>query len=59
MKIKISNEFKTGILVLMCLIALGAMLLKVGNFGLFKKGYTVKSQFRYTAGVKKNAPVRL
>ncbi len=59
MKIKMSNEAKTGILVLVSLITLGALLLKVGNFGLFKKGYTIRSQFHYTAGVKKNAPVRL
>ncbi|OGW82925.1 MAG: hypothetical protein A3C47_06470 [Omnitrophica bacterium RIFCSPHIGHO2_02_FULL_51_18] len=59
MNIKISNEAKTGVLVLVALLTLGALLLKVGNFGLFKKGYVIKSQFHYTAGVKKNAPVRL
>lgn len=59
MKIKMSNEAKTGILVLVCLIVLGGLLLKVGNFGFFKKGYTIRSQFHYTAGVKKHAPVRL
>lgn len=56
---KISNEFMTGVFVLVALIAFGGLLLKVGNFGFFKKGYTLKSQFHYTAGVKKNAPVRL
>lgn len=59
MKIKMSNEARTGILVLVSLVALGALVLKVGNFGFFKKGYTLRSRFHYTAGVKKHAPVRL
>ena len=56
---KITNEAKTGAMVIVCLLALGALLMKVGNFTFFKKGYTLKSQFHYTAGVKKHAPVRL
>ena len=59
MKLKVTNEAKTGIMVLVCLSALGMLVLKVGNFSFFKHGYTVKSQFHYSAGVKKHAPVRL
>lgn len=59
MKVRMTNEAKTGIFVLLCVAALGALLLKVGNFKLFQEGYTVKSRFHYTAGVKKHAPVRL
>ncbi len=59
MKIKVTNEAKTGILVLVCLAVFGALILKVGNFSLFQHGYTVKCQLHYTAGVKKHAPVRL
>ena len=59
MKLKVTNEAKTGILVLVCLAALGALILKVGNFKFFQEGYTVKSQLHYSAGVKKHAPVRL
>jgi phospholipid/cholesterol/gamma-HCH transport system substrate-binding protein len=59
MKIKMTNEAKTGLMVLICVVALGVLILKVGNFKLLQQGYTLKSQFRYTAGVKKNAPVRL
>jgi len=56
---RINNETKTGILVLMCLGILGALLVKVGNFTLTKKGYTVRSEFGFIAGVRKHAPVRL
>ena len=59
MKIRMTNEAKTGLLVLICAVALLMLVLKVGNFKLFQHGYTVKSQFHYTAGVKKHAPVRL
>ena len=59
MKIKMTNEAKTGALVLISVLALLALVLKVGNFSLFQHGYLVKSQFHYTAGVKKHAPVRL
>ncbi len=59
MKIKVTNEAKTGILVLVSLVVFGALILKVGNFSFFKKGYTVKCQLHYSAGVKKHAPVRL
>ena len=59
MKIRMTNEAKTGLLVLICVVALLILVLKVGNFKLFQHGYTVKSQFHYTAGVKKHAPVRL
>lgn len=59
MKLKVTNEAKTGIMVLVCLAALGALVLKVGNFKFFQEGYTVKCQLHYSAGVKKHAPVRL
>ena len=59
MKLKVTNETKTGILVLISLAVFGALILKVGNFSFFEKGYTVKCQLHYSAGVKKHAPVRL
>ena len=59
MKIKVTNEAKTGILVLVSLAIFGALILKVGNFSFFQTGYTVKCQLHYSAGVKKHAPVRL
>src|SRR3989338_3024881 len=59
MKIRMTNEAKTGALVLVCAVALLLLILKVGNFTLFQHGYTVTSQFHYTAGVKIHAPVRL
>jgi phospholipid/cholesterol/gamma-HCH transport system substrate-binding protein len=54
-----TNEAKTGVMVLICVLALLGLILKVGNFALLQKGYTVKSHLHYTAGVKKHAPVRL
>lgn len=56
---KMSNETKTGLMVLVCLGLLTGLLLKIGNFSPLQKGYTVKSQFRFTAGVKRHAPVCL
>ncbi len=59
MKMRMTNEAKTGMIVLVSVIALGGLLIKVGNFTFFQKGYTVRSQFHFTSGVKKHAPVRL
>ncbi len=59
MGLKISNETKTGVLVLICLAALVGLLIKVGNFSWFKEGYILKTRFHFTGGVKKSAPIRL
>jgi len=59
MKIRMTNEAKTGIMVLICVLALLGLILKVGNFKLLQSGYTVRTQLSYTAGVKTHAPVRL
>ena len=59
MKMRLTNEAKTGILVLVCLLALLGLILKVGNFTLLQKGYYVKAHLHYAAGIKKNAPVHL
>ena len=56
---KISNEMKTGVFVLICIAALLGMLIKVGNFSFFKKGFTLKTRFHFSGGVKKSAPVCL
>jgi phospholipid/cholesterol/gamma-HCH transport system substrate-binding protein len=56
---KLSNESKTGIFVLICIAALLGLLVKVANFSFFQKGYLLKTRFHFTGGVKANAPVRL
>lgn len=56
---KFSNEFKTGIMVLLSFGILVAMILKVADFGWESRGYHVKVLFDYGGGVLKNAPVRL
>lgn len=59
MKMRMTNEAKTGLIVLVSIALLGTLIMRVGNFTFFKKGYTVRSEFHFTAGVKKHAPVRL
>lgn len=56
---KMSNEAKTGLVVLGCAAALIMLIVKVGNFTIFRHGYTVKAHFNFTGGVQKHAPVRL
>jgi len=56
---KINNEVKTGIFVVVCIVAFGALAIRVGKFTWTKKGYTVKTRFHYTGGVKQHAPVCL
>ena len=56
---KLNNETKIGIMVVACLAALAGLTVKVGDFGQFKKGYTVQVQFKNIDGVELNAPVRL
>lgn len=56
---KITNETKTGVLVFVCLAVLAALLIKVGNYSFFQKGFMVKARFHFTEGVKRAAPVRL
>ncbi len=56
---KINNETKTGIFVVICLIAFVAITMKVGKITWTKQGYVLKAQFQYTGGVKKHAPVCL
>jgi ABC-type transporter Mla subunit MlaD len=55
---KISNETRTGVFVLICLGALGVLLMRVGNASWFEKGYTLHARFHFVEGVKKNSPVR-
>ena len=56
---KISNEVKTGIFVVVCVVAFGALAVKVGKFSFAKTGYTLKTRFHYSGGVKVHAPVCL
>lgn len=59
MKLKMTNEAKTGAVVLICAAALLALVVKVGNYTLIQRGYTIKTRFHFTGGVKKHAPVCL
>ena len=56
---KITNEAKIGMLVFICIVALLALTLRVGNFSFTKKGYELKTQFNNISGVELYAPVRL
>ncbi len=59
MKNTFSNEAKTGLLVLVSVAVLVGLIVKVSGFTFADNGYDVKAVFNFTAGVKKNAPVRL
>ena len=59
MKNGLSNETKTGALVLAGILLLTGLVLKVGNFKFFQEGYLLRTRFHFSAGVKKHAPVRL
>jgi phospholipid/cholesterol/gamma-HCH transport system substrate-binding protein len=56
---KISNELKTGALVLTAAAVLMAVLYKTGDLSYGKKGYTIVTRLNFAGGVKKYAPVRL
>lgn len=56
---KLSNELKTGIAVVSCVLVLVGIFLMTGDIGVKQKGYTVVTRFSSAAGIKKFAPVRL
>ena len=56
---KISNEVKTGVMIVVCLLILAGLTARVGGLSTFKKGYNLKVQFNYVSGIKKGAPVQL
>ncbi|MFH1790889.1 MAG: MlaD family protein [Candidatus Omnitrophota bacterium] len=55
----ISNEFKAGLMIIICIIALFALTLTVGDFNFFEEGYKLDVKFNFASGIKKNAPVQL
>jgi len=59
MKKGLSNEAKTGIMVVVCVLLLLGLVVKVGKLRLLEKGYDVKVVFDYVSGVEKGAPVRI
>lgn len=59
MKRGLSNETKTGALVLAGILLLAALVVKVGDFKLFREGYLLRTRLHFSGGVKKHAPVRL
>lgn len=56
---RIGNEIKTGIMVVICLAILLGLTVRIGGLGSLKKGYEMKVQFNYAAGLKEGAPVYL
>ena len=55
----LTNEIKTGFLVVICLVILIAFTISVGKFSVFNKQYRIKVLFNWVAGVESDAPVRL
>jgi len=54
---KINNETKIGLMVLISVVILLALTVKAGDFSLKKEGYPIKVQFRNIDGVDINSPV--
>jgi len=57
---KISNEIKTGVMVLACFLVLAWLVLKTGDVSFTQaKGYKIDIMFNFASGIEENAPVRL
>jgi len=56
---KMSNEIKTGLLIILSLVILAGFTLAVGNFTGIEKTYELKTFFNLINGLEKHAPVRL
>ena len=56
---KINNETKIGLLVVVVAIILGVITWKAGDYDFSPKGYELKVQFQNIDGVEENAPVTL
>jgi len=54
-----TNEVKTGIMVIFCIIILSGLTIMAGSFNIFKQQYKLKAVFSNIAGIQKDAPVRL
>jgi phospholipid/cholesterol/gamma-HCH transport system substrate-binding protein len=59
MKTQMANEAKTGLIVVISAALLLGLVIKVGNFSFFHKGYKLTANFHFTAGIKKHAPLKL
>ncbi|MFC1576980.1 MlaD family protein [Candidatus Omnitrophota bacterium] len=58
--LKISNEIKTGIMVITCFLVLAWLIVETGDVSFVqKKGYNIKVRFNFASGIEENAPVRL
>ena len=55
----ITNEIKTGMMVIGCLLILAVLTISVGKIGFLQKQYTIDAIFNKVAGVESDAPVRL
>ena len=59
MNMRMTNEAKTGLIIIICVAALATLLMKVSNFNPLQKGSIIKTRFHFAAGVKSHSPVRL
>jgi len=58
--LRISNELKTGLMVIVCFAVLLWLVVKTGDVSFNqKKGYEIKIRFNFASGIEENAPVRL
>ena len=59
MAIKVSNELKTGLVLVVSILVLVGVLYKTGDLGITQPGYVIKTRFIFSGGLKRNAPVNL
>ncbi|MFT5207078.1 MAG: phospholipid/cholesterol/gamma-HCH transport system substrate-binding protein [Candidatus Omnitrophota bacterium] len=57
--IKITNELKTGAFIVLAIGLLGFTMIRMGSIGVGTKGYSMKTNFHNTGGIKVHAPIRL
>jgi len=54
-----TDEVKTGLMVILCVVILVGLTIMAGSFSLFKQQYKIKAIFSSVAGIQKAASVRL
>jgi phospholipid/cholesterol/gamma-HCH transport system substrate-binding protein len=55
----LTNEVKTGFVVILCVGILAGLTIMAGNFKLFQESYNINAVFSNSSGIEKDATVRL
>jgi len=52
-------EVKVGVVVVLAMLILAGMIIVMGDYTIFEKGYTIYADFDYVGGIKVGAPVKM